>query len=59
MLGGCIRKERLQKKKACQRYQNFSEEEKNKKQQYTCERYRNLPEDEKKKKKKLAQYRKN
>ena len=40
------------KKKACQRYQNFSEEEKNKKQQYTCERYRNLPEDEKKKKKK-------
>ena len=38
------------KKKARQRYQNFSEEEKNKKQQYACERYRNLPEDEKKKK---------
>ena len=40
-------KERLQKK-ACERYQDLSEVEKNKKPQYECKWYQNLPEDEKK-----------
>ena len=39
-------KERLQKK-AHERYQSPSKEEKGKKQQYGCERYKNLSEDEK------------
>ena len=34
-------KEKLSKE-ACERYQNDSEEEKNKKRQYARERYRNL-----------------
>ena len=37
-------KERLWKK-ARERYQNVSEEEKEKKRQYCCERYKNLLED--------------
>ena len=41
---GC--KERLQRK-ACERYQSLSEEEKEKEPQYGRERYRNIPEDEK------------
>ena len=48
-------KERLQKK-ACERYQNLSKEEKGKKQQYGRERCKNLSEDEKKNK--LVEYRK-
>ena len=50
-------KDRLQKK-ANERYQNFSNKEKEKKQQYDCdcERYKNLSEDEKSK---LVEYRKN
>ena len=40
-------KERLQKK-ACERYQNLSKEEKEKKWQYGRERYKSLSEDEKK-----------
>ena len=35
--------ERLQKKKACERYHSLSTEEKGKKWQYGCERYKNLP----------------
>ena len=35
------------KRKACERCQNLSEEEKEKKQQYNCERYKNLSEEEK------------
>ena len=35
--------ERLQKKKACERYHSLSTEEKEKKWQYGCERYKNLP----------------
>ena len=35
-------------KKACERYQNHFEEEKNKKRQYAHERYRNLSEKKKK-----------
>ena len=54
MLGGCNRKERLQKKGSSKVSEFFW---RRKKQQYACERYRNLPEDEKRKK--LAQYRKN
>ena len=38
--------ERLQKK-SCERSQDLSEEEKNKKHQYVCKRYRNLSEKEK------------
>ena len=34
-------KEILQKK-ACERYQNLSKEEKGKKRQYSCKRYKNL-----------------
>ena len=34
-------------KKAHDRYQNLSKEEKNKKCEYACERYRNLSEDKK------------
>ena len=41
-------KEKLQKK-ARERYQSLSKEEKQKKQQYGCGQYKNLPEDEKKK----------
>ena len=37
------------KKKACKRYQNFSRDEKEKKQQYGCEPYKNLSKDEKQK----------
>ena len=36
-------------KKAHERYQNISKEEKEKKQQYGCERYKNLSKDEKQK----------
>ena len=42
-------KEGLKKKKAYEKYQDLSEEEKNKKRQYGCEWYKNLPEDEKQK----------
>ena len=38
-------KERLQKR-AHEKYQSLSKEEKEKKQQNGCERYKNLPEDE-------------
>ena len=48
-------KERLQKK-ACERYQSISKEEKEKSRQYGRERYKNLPEDEKQK---LVEYEKN
>ena len=48
------KKERLQKK-ACERYQNFSKVEKEKKPQYPHERNKNIPEDEKQK---LVEYRK-
>ena len=44
------------KKKACERYQNLSNEEKGKKQQYGYKLYKNLSDDEKQK---LAEYRKN
>ena len=37
------------KKKACKRYQNFSRDKKEKKQQYGCEPYKNLSKDEKQK----------
>ena len=47
-------KERLQKK-ACERYQNLSKEEK-KKQHYGREQYKNISKDEKQK---LVEYRKN
>ena len=43
------------KKKACERYQNLSKEEKEKKWQYGRESYKNLSEDEKQK---FAEYRK-
>ena len=33
-------------KKSCERYQDLSEEEKNKKLQYGCEQFKNLPENE-------------
>ena len=49
------KKQRKASEEACERYQDFSKEEKNKKQQYGCERYRNLQEDEKQK---LVEYRK-
>ena len=51
MLTGYYKKniEKLSKK-ACERYQNLSEEEKDKKRQYTSERYRNHSEEEKEKK---------
>ena len=42
-------KERLSKK-ACERYRNLSEEEKDRKHQYVRERYRSLSEEEKEKK---------
>ena len=48
-------KEILQKK-ACERYQNLSNEGKGKKQQYGYKRYKNISNDEKQK---LAEYRKN
>ena len=47
-------RERLQKK-ARERYQDLSEEEKNKTQQYVHERYKNLSEN---KKQRLVEYRK-
>ena len=47
-------RERLYKK-ACWRYQNLSNGEKEKKKQYGCERYKNLSEE---KKQKLVEYRK-
>ena len=47
-------KERLQKK-VCARYQDLSEEEKNKKQHDSFKRYKNLSEDEKVR---IAEYRK-
>ena len=37
-------------KKACERFQDLSDEEKDKKRQYACEWYRNLSEEEKDKK---------
>ena len=43
-------------KKARERYQSFSKEEKEKKQQYGYERYKSLPEDEKQR---IVEYRKN
>ena len=43
------------KKKARERCQDLSEEEKNKKRQYGRERYKNLPKDEKQR---LVEYRK-
>ena len=42
-------KERLQKNKARERYQNLSKKEKEKKQQYGWECYKNLSEDKKNK----------
>ena len=42
-------------KKTCERYQNLSKVEKERKRQYGRERYKNLPKDEKQK---LVQYRK-
>ena len=42
-------------KKACERYQNLSKEEKGKKRQYGCECYKHLLEDETNK---LVKYRK-
>ena len=50
-------KQRKVSKKTWERYQNLSEEEKNKKHQYSHEWYRNRPED--KKQKKLVEYGKN
>ena len=41
------KKQRKVSKKAGERYQDLSEEKKNKKVQYGRERYKNLPEDEK------------
>ena len=41
--------QRKASKKACERYQHLSEEEKKKKQQHAPKRYRNLSVDEKKK----------
>ena len=35
-------KKDYKKKKACERYQNLSKEEKEKKQQYGCESYKSL-----------------
>ena len=42
--------------KACERYQNLSEVEKEKEHQYGCEQYKNLLEDEKQR---LVEYIKN
>ena len=53
MLSGKYRKTA---KKVCERYQNLSKEEKDKKQQNGCERCKNLPENEKQK---LFKYGKN
>ena len=51
MLTGYYQKSKeMLSKKARERYQNFSEEEKDKKCQYARERYRNLSEEEKEKK---------
>ena len=38
-------------KKACERYQDLSQEEKNKKREYDHKQYNNFPEDEKQRKK--------
>ena len=45
--------ERLSKK-AREKYQNLSEEEKDKRHQYTCERYRSLSKVEKEKKRQMV-----
>ena len=39
--------EEILQKKACRRYQDLSEEDKNKKHRYACKQYRNLFEEEK------------
>ena len=50
-LSGCYKKKKIIISwKACERSQNLSEEEKNKKFQYACKRFRNLSEEEKEKK---------
>ena len=49
------KKKRKTTKNACERYQNLSKEEKEKKLQYGREHYQNLSEDEKQK---LVEYRK-
>ena len=46
---------KIYKKKACEKYQNLSKDEKEKKQQYDQEHYKNLSEAEKQK---LVEYRK-
>ena len=45
------KKQRKASKKACERYQDLSQEEKNKKWEYDREQYKNFPEDEKQRKK--------
>ena len=50
-----VKKIKKDYKKACERYQNLSKEEKEKKQQYGDEPYKNTSEDEKRK---LFEYRK-
>ena len=40
---GYYQKQRKASKKACDRYQDLSEEEKNKRQKYGCKQYNNLP----------------
>ena len=43
MLAGYYQKNKEElPKKACERYQNFSQEEKNKKRKYGCKQYRSL-----------------
>ena len=43
----CIIKTKKELKKACERYQDLSEEDKNKKHHYGCKQYKNLSEYEK------------
>ena len=50
-----IKKPKKGFKKSRKKYQNRSEEEKNKKPEYSCEQYKNLSKDEKPK---LVEYRK-
>ena len=50
-----LRKQRRTTKKAFERYQNLSKEEKEKKRQHVCECYKNLSENEKQK---FVEYRK-
>ena len=40
-------KKKQRKKKLCERYQDYSEEEENKKWEYGCDQYKNFPENEK------------